>query len=117
MAYPINENSRGAWQGTGTSFDFDEMLKPLVLEDGSSFVPSRMSRAAGHALEVVDKVLGHLGDPVAIKSYKPYHSLGEDYLQSYLGMIGIPVEIVPEFPLDEDMVLLTESAWYYPLIV
>lgn len=117
LANPINERIRGPWQGAGTSFDFDEMLKPLVLEDGSSFTPSRMSRAAGYSLEVVDKVLGALGEPVAIKSYKPFHSLGEDYLQSYLGMIGIPVEIVPEFPLGEDMVLLTESAKYDPQIV
>jgi hypothetical protein len=76
-----------------------------------------MSRAAGYSLEVVDKVLEYLGEPVAIPSYKPFHSVGEDYLQSYLGMIGIPMEIVPEFPLGEEMVLLTESAKFDPLIV
>jgi hypothetical protein len=32
-------------------------------------------------------------------------------------MIGIPVEIVPEFPENEEMVLLTESARFDPLIV
>lgn len=117
MANPINERSRGPWQGTGTSFDFDEMKKPMVLEDGSSFIPTKMSRAAGYSLEVVDKVLGHLGEPVAIKSYKPFHSVGEDYLQSFLGMIGIPMEIVPEFPLGDEMVLLTETAKFDPQIV
>jgi len=93
MANPINERSRGPWQGTGTSFDFDEMKKPMMLEDGTTFTPTKMSRAAGYSLQVVDKVLGHLGDPVGIKSYKPFHSVGEDYLQSFLGMIGIPVEL------------------------
>ena len=117
MAYPINERSRGPWQGSGTSFDFDEMKKPLVLEDGTSFTPTKISRAAGYSLEVVDKVLGYLGEPVAIKSYKPFHSVGEDYLQSYLGMIGIPMEIVPEFPLGEEMILLTETAAFDPQIV
>ncbi len=117
MILPINERGRAAWQGNGTSFDFDEMKKPLLQEDGSLFTPKNMSRAAGYSLEVVDKVLGALGNPVGIKSYKPYHSLGEDFLQSYLGMIGIPMEIVPEFPEGEEMVLLTESAKYDPRIV
>lgn len=117
MIIPVNERTRGPWQGSGTSFDFDAIKEPLVLEDGSAYVPSKMSRAAGIALEEVDRVLGALGSPVAIKSYKPYHSLGEDYLQSYLGMIGIPVEIVPEFPEGEEMILLTESAGFDPDIV
>ena len=117
MIRPIDERSRAPWQGNGTSFDFDEMKKPLSQEDGSMFTPKNMSRAAGYSLEVVDKVLGALGNPVGIKSYKPYHSLGEDYLQSFLGMIGIPVDIVPDFPEEEEMVLLTESAKYDPEIV
>jgi len=117
MILPIDERSRGAWQGTGTSFDFDELMQPMVLEDGSTFTPKNMSRAAGLALEEVDKVLGSLGEPEGIKSYKPFHSTGEDYLQSYLGMIGIPIEIVPEFPKGEEMVLLTESAKFDPAIV
>lgn len=118
MQMPFNERAgRGAWQGTGTTFDFDEMKKPLEQKDGSMFTPTKMSRAAGYSLEVVDQVLGHLGNPVAIKSYKPYHSIGEDHLQSFLGMIGIPVELVPEFPEGEEMILLTESAKYDPEIV
>lgn len=117
MIRPIDEDSRGPWQGSGTSFDFDQMMEPLLQEDGSMFAPRNMSRAAGYSLEVVDKVLGALGNPVGIKSYKPYHSIGEDYLQSYLGMIGIPMEIVPVFPEDEEMVLLCEAAQYDPEIV
>jgi hypothetical protein len=114
---PIDDRSRGPWQGTGTSFDFDKMKDTVVLEDGSIFIPGHMSGAAGQALGEVDKVLGFLGNPLGIKSYKPYHSTGEDYLQSFLGMIGIPVDIVPEFPEDEEMILLTESAKFDPGIV
>ncbi len=117
MIRPIDESSRGPWQGSGTSFDWEQMMEPLLQDDGTLFTPKNMSRAAGYSLEVVDKVLGALGNPVGIKSYKPYHSIGEDYLQSYLGMIGIPMEIVPVFPEDEDMVLLCESAKYDPEIV
>jgi hypothetical protein len=58
----------------------------------------------------VDPIIGRLGNPVGLKSYKPFHSVGEDFLHSYLGMIGIPVDLAPEFPEDEEIVLLTESA-------
>ncbi len=114
---PFRENARAAWQGTGTSFDFDEMKKPLRQEDGSILVPTKYARVAGYSLEVVDRVLGYLGQPVGIKSYKPYHSVGEDFLQNYLGMIGIPIDIVPAFPEGEEMVLLTASASFDPQIV
>jgi hypothetical protein len=66
---------------------------------------------------VVDSVLGSLGSPVGVKSYKPYHSAGEDFLQNYLGMIGIPIDIVPEFPEGEAKILLTETASFDPMIV
>jgi len=45
-----------------------------------------------------------------VKSYKPFQSLGEDFLQNYLGMAGIPMDIVPVFPTEEKMILLTEEA-------
>ncbi len=62
-------------------------------------------------------MLGTLGRPIGIKSYKPYNSLGEDFLQNFFGMAGIPMDIVPEFPVDSKMILLTESAKYDPTIV
>ncbi len=117
MMYPFRENTRAAWQGTGTSFDFDEMKKPLKQPDGSMFTPTRYSRAAGYSFEVVDKIIGALGNPLGVKSYKPYHSVGEDFLQNYFGMIGIPIDIVSEFPKDEPVVLLTETASFDPDIV
>ncbi len=58
-----------------------------------------------------------LGNPVGIKSYRPFHATGEDFLQNYLGMIGIPVELSSEFPVDGNMILLTESAKFDSQIV
>ena len=72
---------------------------------------------AGYSLEIVDELIGELGNPVGIKSYKPYHSVGEDFLQNYFGMIGIPIDMVPEFPEDEPVVILTETASFDPDIV
>lgn len=117
MNNPFREDARAAWDGQGTSFDFDEMKKPLKQADGSIFTPTKFSRVAGYSLEVVDKVIGALGNPFGVKSYKPYHSVGEDFLQNYFGMIGIPIDLVPEFPENEPVVLLTETASFDAEIV
>src|SRR4030042_2240050 len=114
---PIRPQLKGAWQGTGTSFDFDEMMKPVQTPEGKTVTPSTIARAAGLTFENVDKFLGSLGNPVGVKSYRPYHATGEDFLQNYLGMIGIPMDILPVFPTDGKMILLTESAKFDPLIV
>lgn len=114
MDWPIREALRADWKGV---FDFDEMLCPIQIGEGKPFVPNKMSRAAGYSFELVDNLLGNLGNPVGVKSYKPFHSVGEDFLQNYIGMIGIPIEIVPAFPVDEPVVLLTETASFDPDIV
>jgi hypothetical protein len=75
------------------------------------------SSASGYALEKIDGFLGKLGKPIGLKSYKPYHSVGEDFLHTYLGMIGIPIDLMPEFPAEASTILLTECAAYDPTIV
>src|SRR5512133_1992697 len=113
----IRPAQRAAWQGTGTSFDFDEMMKPYNMADGTEVKPSTIARAAGMTFEQVDKFIGQLGNPVGLKTYRPYNATGEDFLQNYLGMIGIPMDICPEFPEDGKLILLTESAKYDTAIV
>jgi hypothetical protein len=76
-----------------------------------------MARPAGYSLELVDKFLGKLGKPVGVKSYKPYHSTGEDFLHNYIGMCGIPMDLMPEFPAEANVIFLTESAKFDNKIV
>lgn len=64
----------------------------------------------GYALERADRFLGDLGNPVGIACYKPYHSSGENYLHTYLGMLGLPLEPIPDFPTRDNLFLLTQSA-------
>ncbi len=116
MLTPLSDRYRAPWTGQGTSFDFDEMMKPVKIGK-KEVTPTTVARAAGYSLEEVDKVIGYLGEPIGIKSYKPYHSQGEDFLQNYLGMIGIPMDLVPEFPADEEFIFLTEQAKHDPDIV
>jgi endoglucanase len=72
---------------------------------------------AGETLERIDALLSRLGNPVGVSAYKPYHSSGEDFLHSFLGMIGIPMELTPQFREDATAVFLNESARYDPAIV
>jgi hypothetical protein len=51
-----------------------------------------------------------------LSSYRPYHSSGEDFLHEVLGMVGIPVEMYPEWP-QAKTVLLTETAKQDPDVV
>lgn len=114
---PIRDTDRAPWQGQQTSFDFDQMMQPFKAENGQMVEPTTVARLAGHTLEQVDMFLGELGVPTGLKSYKPFHSSGEDFLQNYLGMIGIPMDLVPSFPTDARILLLTESAKHDPSIV
>ncbi len=113
----IRPSDRAAWQGQQTSFDFDKMMEPIVQPEGSSIKPSTIARAAAITFDQVDGFLGKLGKPVGLKSYKPYHSTGEDFLHTYLGMIGIPIDLMPSFPSEEPIVLLTECAAFDTSIV
>ena len=98
------------WQGMGTSFNYDEVTAPIRLEDGSLVEPTTMARIAGVVLKQTDKLIHKLGNPVGIKSYKPFHAAGDDFLQNYLGMIGLPMDMRPVFPEDQQVVLLTAQA-------
>ena len=116
MQRPISPRLRGAWQSAGARLDFDAMVKPYLKDDGSLSEDATFGLAADHALRIADQVAGELGHPIGLKSYKPYHSTGEDFLQTYFGMIGIPMDLVPEYPAKEKMVVLTETAKHDPEI-
>ena len=114
---PIYDRDHASWQDEHPSFDFDAMRQPFKNDNNVMVTPTTIARAAGYTFEKVDQFLGALGNPVGLKSYKPYQSAGEDFLQNFLGMIGIPMDIVPEFPTGANMVLLTETAKFDPDIV
>jgi len=110
------DSHRTPWQGQRTSFDYDEMMKPVNM-NGQTVIPTTIARAAGYTVEQLNAFIHKLGKPIGIKSYKPFHSLGEDFLQNYLGMIGLPIDMYSEFPTDQKVVLLTEQAKYDPNII
>jgi hypothetical protein len=117
LSHKIRPADRTAWQGDHTSFDFDEMMKPVNYNGGSPEAPTTNARVAGYAFETIDAVIGKLGNPIGVKSYRPYHSSGEDFLQNYLGQAGVPMNLCPAFPATDSVILLTEEAKFDDHIV
>jgi hypothetical protein len=117
MQIRVNESHRAPWQGQGTSLDFDAVVGPYEKDDGSFAPELTVSRVAGWALQKIDPVVGRLGPPVGVKSYKPFHSNGDDFLHNFMGMVGIPIDLRPEFPAEAPLVLLTAAAAHDPGIV
>ena len=113
----ITPQMRAKGQDAGdNSFRYDEMVAPYQ-KAGKTMTPTTMARFASVTLQQTDKLMGQLGNPVGLVSYKPYHSSGEDFLQNYLGMIGLPMDMHPQFLNDRQQILLTEQAAKDPQIV
>ena len=104
-------NSR-AWADQPTSLNLAEVQKTIGPDDNFTFAD-----IAAYTLKKADQVLSNVGKPVGIKTYTPYHATGEEFLHDYLGMIGLPMDIFPQFPTNADMVLLTEQAKFDPGII
>jgi hypothetical protein len=115
MLRPAVMGNRQAWTNDATTFTAAGLDKWHGATGASG--PATYATVAGFALSQVNSVLGKLGNPIGIASYKPYQSTGEDFLQNYLGMIGIPIDMRPEFPADAHTILLTEEAAFDPGLV
>ena len=118
--HPMSEDAAAdtgqrPWASTPTSFDWAGEQRRW--EASGATLPMGWGRAAGYALETADAVVGALGKPIGVASYKPYQSSGEDFLHNYLGTIGIPIELSPHFPDTAKTMLLTEAAAADPAIV
>ena len=111
----ILTTDRAAWQDEaptpmlGVGVDFHAMMAPMQCEDGTWSDDATIALAAGTMFDQVDSIIGMLGDPIGVKCYRPHHATGEDYLHNYLGMLGIPIDMGPEFPVGAGTVLLTAS--------
>src|SRR5215510_11226991 len=90
MLYPLDPKKSAPRQMMPTSFSFGKVVQHVGAADGE-FTPSHYARVAGVSFEAVDGLLGKLGKPLGVASYKPDNSPGEEFLQNYLGMAGIPI--------------------------
>jgi hypothetical protein len=105
------------WANEDTSFNWKRIAAEWKRANPDAKAPPGWGLAAGAALRQVDAILGDLGKPVGLASYKPPHSSGEDFLHNYLGNVGIPIELSARFPKEADTMLLTEAAAHDPDII
>ncbi|MGO9204382.1 MAG: hypothetical protein ACLQM8_28005, partial [Limisphaerales bacterium] len=108
----LNTGNRGGEPDTNASLSIATLTAPVPQPDGSTYTPNMVARIAGCSAELLDRFLGKLGKPVGIATYKPFNSVGEPYLPNYLGMIGVPIDLVPEFPTNAPAIFLTASSSY-----
>jgi len=106
---------RQAWSGIHTSFDYQQLADSYAKSNPGK--PVTFAGVAGYALNEIDPIVGKIGNPIGIASYKPYNSSGEEFLQNYFGMMGIPIEMTPVFPTKAKLVLLTEEAAGDPQLI
>jgi hypothetical protein len=111
--------NREAWEHLPTTFDYFDMARrccgggrPATAGAGYPL----LADVAEYALRQVDQVAGALGGPAGLATYRPYDSTGEDFLPETAGMIGIPIEMYPQWP-EAKRVLLTQAAAQDPDIV
>lgn len=89
-------------------FDYRQLLGTKIPEKADSDLT--VATLCGNVFTEIDKFVYKLGNPVGIKSYKCFNTTGEDFLQNWLGMIGLPMDMHSSFPEDQKLVLLTEQA-------
>ena len=113
MTRPFRAGNR-PWAEYGPTLDLDDLRAESARR---GVTEPTWGRVAEYAYRKVDAVLGALGTPRGIPAYKPFNAEGEEFLHNYMGMAGVPVEIVPEFPSSGSMVILTEAAAADPEIL
>jgi hypothetical protein len=89
-----------------------KLMDPIPQPDGSSYTPDMVARMAGYSAEILDRFLGKLGKPIGVATYKPCNSVGDKYLPNFLGMIGVPMDLVPEFPEKASTIFMTAASMY-----
>jgi hypothetical protein len=113
----LNAGNRGGEADTNASLNLANLVAPIPQPDGSTYTPNMVARIAGYSAELLDRFLGKLGKPIGVATYKPCDSVGEPYLPDYLGMIGVPIDLVPEFPTNTSTIFLTAASGYDPDLV
>ncbi len=91
--------------------------KEMMLFCFQSLYDNMYTAALGYQLDKLDAVLDDAGMPDGIVCYLPDNSQGEDQVQDFLGMCGLPVVCSPYFPEQAPQILLTRASAMDPDIV
>ena len=91
--------------------------KELMLFCFQSIYDNMFTPSLGFQLDKLDDVMDKAGKPAGITCYLPDNCQGEDNIQDFLGMVGLPIVCSPYFPDKENQIMLTRSSAYDPDII
>ena len=76
--------------------------KEIMMFCWPAIAGNKRATPLGFMYEKLDRILSRLGEPCGLKTYIPFNSQGDDHIEDYIGMLGIPMEPVCEFPEFEE---------------
>ena len=82
-----------------------------------SLYQNRVVTPIGLQLELIDRMLSEAGGCRGVPCYLPPNAQGEDHLEDFFGMLGVPMELTPDFPWDAKCLFLTVQALRDPDII
>lgn len=83
--------------------------KEIMMFCWPALAGNKRATPLGFMYDRLDAVLSHLGQPQGLKVYIPFNSQGDDHIEDFLGMAGIPMEPVCDFP-SQGSVLVTAAS-------
>ncbi|MCR4714093.1 MAG: hypothetical protein K5751_06890 [Treponemataceae bacterium] len=72
--------------------------KEIMMFCWPALAGNKRATPLGFMYDKLDAVLERLGEPQGLKVYIPFDSQGDDHIEDFLGMAGIPMEPVCDFP-------------------
>ena len=72
--------------------------KEIMMFCWPSIAGNKRATPLGFMYDKLDRIVGKLGEPCGLKTYIPFNSQGDDHIEDFIGMIGVPMEPVCEFP-------------------
>jgi hypothetical protein len=91
--------------------------KELCLFCWGSLYKNRVVTPLGLQLELIDEMLSKAGSCTGVPCYLPPMAQGEDHIEDFLGMAGIPFELTPFFPEKAQTAFFTVQALKDPAII
>ena len=72
--------------------------KEIMMFCWPSIAGNKRATPLGFMYDKLDMILGHLGQPCGLPVYIPFNSQGDDHIEDFIGMVGVPMEPVCDFP-------------------
>lgn len=121
MEHVLPGKNGGGWFDPYECYQIDQYLEQMYLTAFSkareimhfcwgSLYDSKYATGLGFQLGKIDEILSHTGEPTGLPVYIPFEAQGDDHAEDYLGMLGIPLEPMPDFPEEAKAVMLTAAS-------